>query len=374
MRTVGAVLDKSKGFGQGFDFLRVFLALCIVAYHAWNVADATKSQQNSVLWIAEYTLVPMFFALSGFLVAGSAIRLSLSNFLANRGLRIVPALAVEIFISALVIGPLVTTLTLSEYFSDPKTYHYFTNIIGIINYHLPGVFENHPDNRVNGALWTVPYEIGCYVFISGLILTGSLRRPKVVAALAFGLLGLGVFAEYSGVMNNAPHMLRRAIEFLVLGHKSRLLPSFLLGVLAFQIKDRIPYNKILLGACIASVVVIAFVFDFSEMQHTILRIFALPVLTYITVYIGVTKIPAIPLYSKGDYSYGIYLYHMPMEQLVYMIFPKSGLVIFLLTVPAITLFAMFSWHCIEKPILRLRKHFSFVAPQRGVVAEESKAS
>ena len=30
----------------------------------------------------------------------------------------------------------------------------------------------------------------------------------------------------------------------------------------------------------------------------------------------------------------------------------------------ITAFAAFSWHCIEKPVLKLRRHFSFVARQR----------
>ena len=37
---------------------------------------------------------------------------------------------------------------------------------------------------------------------------------------------------------------------------------------------------------------------------------------------------------------------------------------FLLVVPMIMLFAAFSWHFIEKPILKMRKKFSFVAQVR----------
>ncbi len=69
---------------------------------------------------------------SGFLIAGSATRLSLGNFIINRGLRIIPALAVEIVLSALVLGPIFTALPMSDYLSSPNTWHYFTNVLGII--------------------------------------------------------------------------------------------------------------------------------------------------------------------------------------------------------------------------------------------------
>jgi peptidoglycan/LPS O-acetylase OafA/YrhL len=38
----------------------------------------------------------------------------------------------------------------------------------------------------------------------------------------------------------------------------------------------------------------------------------------------------------------------------------------MLAVPAVFALACFSWHCVEKPILSLRKKFSFVARARGV--------
>ncbi len=72
-----------------------------------------------VLWFFEYSLVPMFFALSGFLITASAQRLDLANFLLNRALRIVPALAVDILICALHYRPVPSpTLPLGEYFTD----------------------------------------------------------------------------------------------------------------------------------------------------------------------------------------------------------------------------------------------------------------
>src|SRR5882724_5058245 len=142
MTSFGEVMDRHRGVGPGFDFLRVFLAVCIVAAHSLLLTGNREWFENSPVGFAEYALVPMFFALSGFLISGSAMRLSLKNFLINRGLRIVPALSVDVVVCALVIGPLVTTVAMSDYFSDRHFWSYFLNSTGYIHYKLPGVFES----------------------------------------------------------------------------------------------------------------------------------------------------------------------------------------------------------------------------------------
>jgi peptidoglycan/LPS O-acetylase OafA/YrhL len=121
--TIASVLDRHRGIGPGFDWLRIGLSLLIFYCHAKYIAGkvqqplaapaeivarATKavgghSAPVEILmaeggwsgWHRPFAvaLVPMFFALSGFLVTGSAIRLKrTSTFLAFRALRIVPAL------------------------------------------------------------------------------------------------------------------------------------------------------------------------------------------------------------------------------------------------------------------------------------------
>ena len=117
-KTFGHVLAAHRGLGPGFDFLRIALAFSIVLAHSFLLTGNDEFFRSTPLWFAEYALVPMFFALSGFLIAGSAQRLSLKNFLLNRGLRIVPALAVDIVVCALIIGPLLTPVALSAYFSS----------------------------------------------------------------------------------------------------------------------------------------------------------------------------------------------------------------------------------------------------------------
>jgi peptidoglycan/LPS O-acetylase OafA/YrhL len=144
MQTLGSALDEQKGYGQGFDFLRIFLATAIIAWHTASLTGHLEMARASAFWFFEYALVPMFFVLSGFLVAGSGMRLSTKNFVLNRAARIVPALFADIVFAALLIGPLVTTLPANLYFTGPTFFTYFLNIAGWVHYSLPGVFAGNP--------------------------------------------------------------------------------------------------------------------------------------------------------------------------------------------------------------------------------------
>ena len=93
MTTFGKMLDEDKGIGPGFDFLRLALASSIVLFHAF-LLTGNLWIRFTPFWFAEYAIVPMFFALSGFLVTASATRLPLGQFAINRILRLIPALAV----------------------------------------------------------------------------------------------------------------------------------------------------------------------------------------------------------------------------------------------------------------------------------------
>ncbi len=195
--TVGQILDRHRGIGPGFDSLRFSLSIMIFVVHVGAIMSGTEAinedtrRQSAALasgisglswndiffayWGAlrplRFTLsgafVPMFFALSGFLVTGSAFRLSnLRSFLLFRVIRIVPALSGEVLLSAFILGPLLTIIPLSEYFRDPQFYRYFGNIAGFITYELPGLFVNNPLPKViNGNLWTLPGEFYCYFLL-----------------------------------------------------------------------------------------------------------------------------------------------------------------------------------------------------------------
>src|ERR1700761_8572433 len=159
--TVGQALARHRGIGPGFDLLRVLLSLYIFYGHALWIAGSgpATSDPGSGFhgWTRPFHMaaVPVFFTLSGFLVTSSAIRLRrTSTFLAFRILRIFPALLVEVSLCALALGPLLSAYPPERYFTDPATGRYLGNMLGLITFHLPGLFLANPvSGVVNINLW-----------------------------------------------------------------------------------------------------------------------------------------------------------------------------------------------------------------------------
>ena len=118
--TIATLLEIHRT-APGFDAMRLGLSLAIICFHSLLVCYG-KAYQDGVVIMGPFrplvlAILPVFFALSGFLIAGSMLRVKpLKIFIAHRVLRIVPALFCETMISALVLGPLLTTLTLEAYF------------------------------------------------------------------------------------------------------------------------------------------------------------------------------------------------------------------------------------------------------------------
>jgi peptidoglycan/LPS O-acetylase OafA/YrhL len=310
-QSIGDVLDRSKGIGGGFDFLRVALAIGVVAWHASTVARGGNLDSSRVIWFPGYAILVMFFALSGFLISGSAQRLSLRDFLINRSLRIFPALLVEITLSAFVLGPLFTELPWTEYFSQAQTYEYLKNIVGDIQYRLPGVFLKNPRPLVNWSLWTVPYELGCYAIISIFSLSGVIRksRPIIAIFLLFSLVGLSF--DIAGMFESPyfGHLAQVVFE----GRGSRLVVGFVLGIVMFLCRYRVPYSPAIFAGCCAWSILAAVLGPASWLSFPMLNALVAPALVYMTIFIGASKVPPLPLFSRGDYSYGIYLYGMPIQ-------------------------------------------------------------
>ena len=377
MESIGKRLEASGGVGKGFDALRLFLAVGVVAWHANSmVRDGPWLDHTRFAWFPGYAILSMFFALSGFLIAGSARRLRLPDFLVNRGLRIFPALAVEILLSAFVLGLAVTTLPARTYLTSGQTWHYLTNIVALINYQLPGVFKTNPNDIVNGSLWTVPLEFLCYAVMAVIMLTSMLKRPRSILILCAALLTAGLVAQFSlpSLMDGSATFFGASIlEKIFAAHQSRLLISFLLGIVLFCAKDRIPYSKAIAAIAIATCVLASCAASPQQIGYPLLNLIAASALAYLMAFVGVTNVPTPAVFKKGDYSYGIYLYGYPLQQLTASNFPNvhSAVLQFCIALPLIALFSIFSWHFIEKPILRMRKHFSFIS--RARLAEEGVA-
>ncbi len=291
-----------------------------------------------------------------------------SRFLTNRALRIFPALGVETLLSALILGPLVTSLAVGAYFQNPEFFRYFGNIIGWVYFYLPGVFETNPLPRtVNGQLWTLQPEFWCYFLMAGAMWSGLVGNRKLL--LVLGLISLAIMTAlyiYDPVTFDA-----KGENFF---HPWYIVVLFWFGVTYFLYAEKIVLSITL------------FLFSCAVYWGLMFFNFLTPMagipLTYIMVYIGMSAFPWWDRLVKSDYSYGIYLYHFPIIQtLMWALnpteFSKLSNVIQLLIVFPVSLaisigFAALSWRYIEKPALGLRKVFARTKPITGEMPPDSK--
>ncbi len=344
--TIAARLAATNNRPAGFDYLRLALATAVVGIHTLDVCfgvDHTLMVWHGPFRPAMAMILPMFFALSGFLVAGSLARCrTMVSFLGLRVIRLVPALVVDTAVAALLIGPFFTAVPLADYFASPMLPAYALNIVGDIHYRLPGVFLTNPwPGTVNAQLWTLPYELMCYGSLTALAVLGTMRarRTFLICVAGIALMAICWFVplalERAAVMNTPMPPV--------------LVVCFLAGVTAHLFRDRLPWDRRLFGLSLALSMLL--------LVHPVGDLFAVLPVTYVTVYLGLLDPRRIGFIASGDYSYGLFLYGFPVQQAVVAVLGPDPWYVNLALSYAVTMaLAMFSWHCVEAPAMRLRPY------------------
>lgn len=333
---------------SGFDYLRLGLSVAVIFWHSFGLSygpDFTSGVASSPLRGVVILILPMFFALSGFLVAGSLIRCkTLVSFLGLRAMRIVPALAVETVISAFIIGAIFTTLPLSSYFSHAEFHRYMLNILGIVQYTLPGVFADNPfKNIINGQLWTVPFELECYFAISIFAIIGVVKRRYLIVAGLVCLMVLVALLQVRSVYVHGAAPLQAAVT------GRQLIVAFIAGVAGYFYRDRLPHHP---AVGIASLALAYITFVFVPAADLIGVVFA----AYFTIWLGSMNPRKIFILNGADYSYGIFLYGFVIQQAVKAVAPElNWLGNFVFSLLIVSVAAALSWHFIEKPALKSRR-------------------
>ncbi len=186
--------QKKNQRDNNFDFLRFLAASVVIVSHnfvIFRLKEPGLYNYNTLGGIG----VSIFFVMSGFLITKSwKENPHFITFLKKRSLRIFPALFFIILFCSFVLGPIVTTLDLIEYFKNGQTWSYLKNLfLYPFQFNLPGVFQNNPfPNVVNGPLWTLPIEFLMYVSIGIIGLFGLINKKIIVPIIIISLLILNL--------------------------------------------------------------------------------------------------------------------------------------------------------------------------------------
>ena len=334
---------------NNFDALRLLAALMVVVGHAYVLsgrADAEPLAAHTGLGGFGEFGVSIFFVISGFLVTGSFERLGNARaYLANRCLRILPGLAVVLLATALVLGPLATSLPLGDYVSRPQTALYVVRnlLLYPVTYVLPGVFEHNPyPVAVNGSLWTLRLEFSFYLVIPLLAWRGLLSR-RVLAGLA-GACALAYWLVLSPAASQLPPAALIAARNFYL---------FAAGAALFAWRDH-PIVRHPAPWLVALALLLALA-PFKAATP-----YGAPVVLPLVV-IGAALRPVRGLASAarfGDLSYGIYIYAFPVQQaLMHWMGPsRLGIAAFIAATLACSVpLAAASWWGVERPALGLKR-------------------
>ena len=345
LQTIGDRLDAHRGSTHGFDYLRITLAVAVIGWHSVFTSYGYHYEGGVYAsWIRSLVMpiLPMFFVLGGFLVAGSLFRTkSFSEYFLLRVLRFFPALLAVVLLSALVLGPVLTTETLPTYFSSREFFAYFLNMFAYFKGDLPGVFADNPAPRVvNVSLWTIPWEFGCSIALFAVMFCREELRSR--ALLAVTVVALIAIPAILVALGRGPLLHQRPP-----GHLLAL--CFMMGTCFYVYRHKIPANPSLFIGCLA----LSLLF-FSGVRSAYLAI--VPI-TYVTIYLGALHPPKYGFMKKVDLSYGIYLYGCVVQQTLVWLLPGARVWWINWTISTVlaSLFAFASWQFIEGPILSRKK-------------------
>jgi len=334
---------------NNFDFLRFFAATLVLFVHSYPLTGRRPDEPIELLTGYENGgefAVAVFFVISGYLITSSWLNSSgTKSFLIKRALRVFPALIMAVLLSTFIIGPLVTDRSITEYLASPLTWTYLQNVLLVTRFELPGVFSQniYPD-VVNGSLWTLPLEVMMYLGVMALGLT-QLLRPRLIFLPIAGL-AVGYFWLLG----------RLGIESFFIVNFFKLALLYFTGAAIYLYRDALPWR-----GWIAVLLAAALGLTFHTQAGPYVYMVALP---YLVIYLAYAPIPLIARFGKyGDFSYGMYIYAFPFQQLtVYLLGPEIG--VFGLTVISLAptlLLAILSWHLIESPAMKLKQRFARAA-------------
>ena len=350
-RTIGNLYNREK---NSFNDIRFILAFLVLFFHSYELLPNFQGKdpitrilhgQSSLGGIVVYA----FFALSGFFMIQSLENSkNLKQYILNRIYRIVPAFWFSLVLFSFVVIPIFSNISIYSSNESAWNFVWKAGTFHIFDYAwtIDGAYPNNLfKDGINGSMWTLKHELALYFFLPILYFICYKNRYMMALALALALalanlyFGFAIFNIPVGKawilsINEYPQF----IYFLV---------YFMAGVCIYLFREFILSSK-------RWVIALLILFGISCVYGNlkIILIFFVP---YLFILLGVRFKSNI--FSKyGDYSYGMYIYAFPIQQLcIQEIDNLTPITLTLYSFILTLILSIISFHFIEKPILDLKR-------------------
>ena len=339
-----------SGHANNFDVLRFLFASLVVFSHSYPLGEGHELREPLRKLTGQTTLgglsVYCFFIISGFLIAASwERRKTVGQFLKKRVLRIYPGFIIANAVGVFLVAPMAADSAIGNALVSLQQFAW--DCMRLQGTQLSDtLFSQNHLHAVNGSIWSIAYEFWCYI---GVIILGLMplfhRRSFVLGLFVASLAVAFIFPTYhlewfgGGILGK------------IFGYPffwALLLPNYLAGVVAWRYRDKLVVSdRVAMMSAIALAVSIPVANSWSVM---------FPVCgAYLVLWAAFHPLFRLHGFSKyGDFSYGMYLYAFPIQQLLVM--HNSGSMnpyaLFALAWPLSILAGMLSWYVVERPFLR----------------------
>lgn len=327
-------MSRNPRFTSNLQAMRLIAAYLILIRHSLILTgDRSPLYGVSIpsmgIWI--------FFAISGYLLLGSWARQPrVGTFFRARIRRLLPSLAVVVVASAVLLGPLLGTLPLREYYSQPQTWEYLTNIVVRPSYFLPGVFAANPyPGAVNGSLWSLPPQVLTYALVPIVFLLRA-RWLRIMAW--FAIIALSSWDSVALTFSNTVVWGSSVSQALV------VIGFFAAGALIREL--RVPLLLPVAAGLALLAVLGAHLLPAAEYTFSCMAI------PYIVITISLRSWSLLRFANRlPDVSYGVFLVGFPVQQSVIALAPTlNGYLSIAITVIASTALALLLELCVDRPI------------------------
>lgn len=333
-----------KKDNNNIDLIRIIAAAMVIYGHAYEISPET-GRADFIRNLIEFDYsgslaVKIFFFISGLVVTNSLLKKrNISEYIISRFFRIWPAFICVIVLSY-AFAYITTSADTNEFKEVVPFLQYLTSSFFLnMTWSFPGVFDENTINVFNGSLWSIVYEVGCYILLLSFVVLFNYNRMIINVICSFIILDslYGVFSIFTEALSR---------------DEVRYLPAiFALGVLAAINKDYIKINKVT-----AAMMILVTAILYSQ-QSTLYYLSFYITLMYAILYISANHY-FIKLKPKYDISYGIYLYGFPIQQYVFLTLKDTGAGILTNQVVSICISiiaGILSWLLIESRFIRLGK-------------------
>jgi peptidoglycan/LPS O-acetylase OafA/YrhL len=351
---------SGDGHDNNFNLIRFAAAMQVLVVHSIHHFELASPFEPMLRLVPG---VPAFFFLSGYLIYQSYERMHAGGdfgFYVNRVLRIYPALLVCFVVSVL-------SVWATGYFAahPPPPGRFFAWVaaqVSFVQFFNPDFMRGYGAGVLNGALWTVSVELQFYALMP--IVAWLFRRARVLLVILFVLsvaanLYLRVFPDWSDFR----------IKLLTVSFVPWIY-MFLLGSFAAawrrtpELTGRIGYLPLIA----AYVLSMNFVGDFATNASNAINPVSFVILAVLLLKLAHARLwlpeRVNDYFRRNDLSYGLYLYHMPIINLL-MVTAVAGAMASAAAAMCIGLLAAgMSWYIVERPALRLKKRFAPTGARR----------